>query len=238
MSGRPVRTPLVAITVLAAATLTLAAVQMMGGPDGSVGQPGSQSPSASSPAAQPSLTPVAISSCPVMPTAAASPSEIGNLDATGILLVAIGEQVQAGPACEMLAEAFSRALQLAMDHPDDFGYPWLDPATNELVFSVVTSEGRSLVDAAGTTVTVPYRIRAVAHSYGELQQIQDDVTYLRSEGVVDAELIYEVLPDDRDNRTLIVMSDLSRPLLEELASRFPPGAIAVQVDPNQAPTGY
>ena len=173
-----------------------------------------------------------------MPTTAASPSEAGVIDPTGILIVAIGEQVQAGPEFEVLALAFDQALRLAMDHPDDFGYPWLDPATNEVIFSVATSEGRSLAENAVITVTVPYCFRAVDHSYAELQQIQDDVTYLRSEGVVDAQLIYLVMPDQRDNRTLIVMSTLSRALLEELATRFPAEAIAVQIDPNQPPTGY
>jgi hypothetical protein len=103
---------------------------------------------------------------------------------------------------------------------------------------VVTAEGRALADDAAATIAYPSRIRDVAHSYAELEQIRDDVTYLRAEGVVDAELIYIVIPDHRDNRTMIVISEMSRPLLEELARRFDPDAIAVQVDPNQPRVGY
>ncbi|HEV8252475.1 MAG TPA: hypothetical protein VGQ66_03755 [Candidatus Limnocylindria bacterium] len=217
------------VTVLAIATLTLAAIQITGGRHQPVGERATQCPSAErSP----------IGSCVALPSTSPSLSAASTVDPTGILIVAIGEQVQAGAAGEVLAVAFSQALQFAMDHPDDFGYPWLDPATRELVFSVATNEGRSLIDAFGRTVTVPYRIREVEHSYTELQQIQNAVTFLRSEGVADAELIYKVLPDERDNRTLIVMSELSRALLQELAARFPPEAIAVQVDPNQPPLGY
>jgi len=40
------------------------------------------------------------------------------------------------------------------------------------------------------------------------------------------------VPDYRDNRALIAMSALSRPLLEYLAEHYPPDALAVQADPT------
>jgi hypothetical protein len=167
------------------------------------------------------------------------PSAASTLDPTGILLVDVGEQIQPPAACdEEQNMAFDSLLNLAMTHPMDFGYPWVDPVTNELVFSVVTAEGRSLAEEAAATIAFPSRIRDVIYSYAELQQIQTDVTYLRDEGVVDAELIHIVVPDQRDNRTMIVISEMSRPLLEELARRFGADTIAIQVDPNRLRVGY
>lgn len=153
-----------------------------------------------------------------------------NLDPTGILLVGIGENVQARPASEALAQAFDQALRIAMANPNDLGYPWLDPSTDELVLSAATGQGRRILETA--TFTVAHRIRDVAHSYAELQQIQDDVTRLLAAGVTDAQLIYMTYPDQRDNRTLITVSRMSRPLLEELARRFGSDAIAIEVAPN------
>jgi hypothetical protein len=158
---------------------------------------------------------------------AVSPS--ASADAAGILLVSVGEQVQARPPTEAIAVAFSRAMELAEANGDDLGYPWLDPANAELVLSVVTPRGRELVEAAGTTV--PHRTRDVAHGATDLRRIQDDVTLLHSRGVPNSELIYATIPDQRDNRTLIVISATSPSLLEYLAANYPADALAVMVDP-------
>jgi hypothetical protein len=157
----------------------------------------------------------------------ASPTD--KLDPTGILLVDVGEQVQAAPPTEELKVAFSRATELADANGDDLGYPWFDPASGELVLSAVTANGRAIVEAAG--ITVPYRIRDVVHGAAELERIQHEATLLRSEGIPGAELIYATGPDYRDNRTIIVISAMSRPLLDALAERFPADAIAVRVNP-------
>jgi hypothetical protein len=162
------------------------------------------------------------------PTLAPSPSS--NIDATGILLVQAGEEVQNGPVPRRLAGPFSDAMLLAETNGDDLGYPWIDPATGELVLSAVTPQGRDLILAAG--ITVPHRIRDVAHGAAELRRIQDDAALMNSQGVPGAELISMTLPDFRDNRALIVISAMSRPLLEYLAETYPVDAIAVQVDPD------
>jgi hypothetical protein len=225
---------IVAATALVAAVLTLGAIQLLAPPGSRTGEP-----RLSSSAPPPSAylpTPTVAMSCVPSPT---PPPSGSTVDSTGILLVPVGEQIQSPAACEEEQNlAFDVILRLAMAHSTDFGYPWVDPMTNELVFSVATEEGRSLADEVGATLTFPYRIREVAHSYAELEQIRNDVTYLRDEGVVDAELIYAVMPDQRDNRTMIVISEMSRQLLEELARRFDPDAIAIQVDPNQPRVGY
>src|SRR5258705_13046359 len=101
-----------------------------------------------------------------------------KLDPTGILLVSAGEQVQATPASEDFAVAFSDAMQLAEANGDDIGYPWIDPSSGVLVLSAVTPRGRDLLQAA--SISVPHRIRDVAHGAGELRRIQDEVTFLRS----------------------------------------------------------
>jgi hypothetical protein len=164
-------------------------------------------------------------------TAPAAPPS-ASVDATGILLVTVGEQVQAAPATEVLAVAQSDAMVLAEANGDDLGYPWIDPSNGELVLSAVTPRGRDLLEAAG--IIVPHRIREVAHGAGELRRIQDDATFLRSQGVAGAELIYETVPDQRDNRALIMISAMSRPLLEYLAAHYPVDALAVEVDPAGA----
>jgi hypothetical protein len=120
-------------------------------------------------------------------------------------------------------------LQLAEANGPDLGYPWFEASTGELVLSAVTPRGRELIEAAA--ITVPYRIRDVGHGATELRHIQDDATFLRSHGVPDAQLIYATIPDQRDNRTLIVISAMSRPLLEALAELYPPDAVAVRVNP-------
>jgi hypothetical protein len=235
---RPVGRILIgAATALVAAVLTLAAIQLLAPRGPQSGAPG---PSFSAPAPSlPLSTPTAAASCPGLPSPTAPVSAGNTLDPTGILLVAVGEQIQSPAACDEGHNiAYDVILRLAMAHPTDFGYPWVDPMTNELVFSVVTDEGRALAEEVGATLTFPFRTRDVTHSYAELQQIQTDVTYLSDEGVVDAELIYAVVPDHRDNRTMIVISKMTRPLLEELAKRYDPDAIAIQVDPNQPRVGY
>ncbi len=158
----------------------------------------------------------------------ASPS--ANLDSTGILLVGVGEQVQAGgPASEALKVAYSDAIVLGEANGNDVGYPWIDPS-GMLVVSAVTPRGRDLIQAA--RIAVPYRVRDVTHGAGELRKIQDDATFLLTQGVPGAEVIYMTVPDYRDNRALIVISAMSRPLLEYLAAHYPVDALAIQVDPG------
>lgn len=147
-------------------------------------------------------------------------------------MVDVGEKVQSGPPSEEVGAAFSLAMALAESNGHDLGYPWIDPASGELVLSVVTQHGREIVDAAG--ITVPHRIRDVTHGAAELRSIQDDVTFLHSRGVAGSELIYATAPDQRDNRALIVISAANEALLAYLAATYPPDALAVMVDPSGA----
>jgi len=152
------------------------------------------------------------------------------VDTTAILLVNVGERVQAEPHTEALKIAFSEAMELAQTNGNDLGYPWIDPSSGELVLSAVTQRGRDLLEAAANAV--PHRIRIVGHGTAELRRIQDEATFLHSQGVPGANLIYETLPDHRDNRTLLVIRARSDALLEVLASRYPAGTLAVEVNPD------
>ncbi len=204
-------------TVLVAAALTFGVLQVLG-PTGPGTGSGSRAPSPT-------------------PTTAPTPSSIAGVDSSAIIRVAPGENVQVGPASEDLLHAFDQAWTFAQAHADDVGYPWVDPGSGELVLSAVTARGRSLLGSEAADLTVPFRIRDVTHSFGELQRIQDEVTRLRAEGVTDADLIFATMPDHRDNRVLISMSAESRALIEALAQRFPADAIAIQVDPSRGPAG-
>ena len=168
------------------------------------------------------------------PVGSAVASAGASLDPTGILIVGPDYQLQSGSKDEAASMAFSQALQLAeQGNPSDLGYPWIDPATGGLVVSAATAHGRALLES--TTFGVPIRIRDVAHSCAELRKIQDDATFLNGQGVSDAVLIYQTGPDFRDNRAWITIARLSRPLLDELARRFPPDALIVVVDPTRYP---
>ena len=144
----------------------------------------------------------------------------------GILVVGAGEQVQARPPDGNIAAAFDIAMQLARANGNDLGYPWVDPTSGALVVSVVTEHGRELVEQAG--ISVPYSVRQVSHGVAELSKIQDDATGLTGEGMPGADLIFETLPDHRDNRTLLRIRSDSPELLQALATRFPADTLAVQ----------
>jgi hypothetical protein len=205
------------VTVLVAAALTFGALRLLG-PIGPSTASGTREPTPS-------------------PTAAPTPSATAGVDLGSIIRVAPGENVQVGPASENLLHAFDQAWTFAQSHADDLGYPWVDPNKGELVLSAVTARGRTLLESEAAGFSVPVRVREVTHSFAELQGIQDDVFRLRAEGVPDANLIYQTSPDHRDNRTLIVMSAESQPLLEALAQRYGADAIAVEVDPSRGPGG-
>ena len=158
------------------------------------------------------------------------PTPVASSERAGILAVGVGEKVQIGPPTEGLKQAMSDLQMLAENNGHDLGYPWFDEGTGELVASVVTPHGRELIDAAG--ISAPHRIRVVRHGAGDLDRIRDDVTFLTGQDVPGAELIYMTVPDWRDNRAMIVISAPSQPLLDALAARYPPDALAVQVNPT------
>lgn len=158
-----------------------------------------------------------------------------SLDRTGILLIGSSEQVRTTPHTEALRVAFGEATALIEAHPDDLGYAWIDPSKDELVVSASTTDGQRIW--ASAPISVPHRVRRVVHSAAELRRIQDDATALQSQRVRDADLILMTMPDQRDNRAMIVIRAPSRQLLDELAARFPADALAIQVHPDSQQAG-
>jgi hypothetical protein len=73
-----------------------------------------------------------------------TPSASASDAPSSILVVHVGEQVQAIPHGEIQANAFSKAMDLAQANGDDLGYPWIDPSSGELVVSAVTDHGREI----------------------------------------------------------------------------------------------
>jgi hypothetical protein len=176
---------------------------------------------------------VRLRGCRLLGSPTPSPAPSASVAPPGILFVEPGEKVQAGPPTEELKVVMSNAQVMADNNGDDLGYPWFDATTGELVLSVVTPHGRELIETAG--ITAPHRVRVVAHGAGLLRRIQDDATFLRTQGVPGAELIYQTVPDWRDNRAMIVISAMSQPLVDALTARYPADALAVQVNPAGAP---
>jgi hypothetical protein len=171
---------------------------------------------------------------PSSPSSLPTVASAASLDESGILIVGPDYQLQSGSQDEAIRSAFDQAMRLARDSkPNDLGYPWIDTSTGGLVVSAATARGRALLE--GTSFGVSVRIRDVSHSCAELQKIQDDATRLNAAGVTDALLIYETGPDYRDNLTWITIARFSRPLIDELARRFPPDALIVVVDPAGYP---
>ena len=181
------------------------------------------------------LLAVALAGCGAPPSSTV-PSAAANVDSTGILLIAPGEQVQGRPPNEAVAQAHSDAMVMAEANGLDLGYPWIDPATGELVLSAATPRGRQLIDAAG--IDVPHRIRSVEHGLKTLEAIKDGVTFLGGQGIEGADLIFMSGQDHRDNRALIGIREMSRPLLDYLAAHYPADAIAIQVDPTFGGGGF
>ena len=172
-----------------------------------------------------------LAGCGILP-ALSSPAESQPSTYSGIIMLTPGERVQHGPANEEMAVAFDKAWRFAEQHANDTGYPWLDPATDELVLSAATDDGRELLEAEAIRLAVPSRIRQVTYSFAELQRIQNDASDLRLQGgVPGADLIYKTYPDHRDNRTVISIAEMNEALLNELASRFGGDALAVEVAP-------
>jgi hypothetical protein len=158
-----------------------------------------------------------------------SSSASESTTAGGVLIVEPGAVVQSAPKSEAAAQRLSAAKVLTDQNGADLGYPWLDPSTGRLVLSAATPKGRDLISAA--QFAGPVDVRLVQHGAAELQRIQDDATLLAAQGVAGAQLIYETLPDERDNRALIVIRAMDLNLVSLLASRFPADALAVQVRP-------
>jgi hypothetical protein len=140
--------------------------------------------------------------------------------------------VQARPNSERQAQDLSDAQVFAQQHPDDVGYPWIDPRSDRLELSAASARGTSLLDRGRSAYSGATRIREVKYSYGDLEAIIDDIVTLSPQGVPDADVIAGVSQDHQRNRLVLWLSRPSERLLRELAKRHGTEAISVIVDPN------
>lgn len=136
--------------------------------------------------------------------------------------------------------AFDAALTLALENPNDLGYPWFETDTGTLDLSAADSKGKTILAGARSAAAisaVPTRLTTAQASVAELFNIGDAVTPLHSRGVPDADLIYMTEPDQRDNLIVITVSKASQKLTAALADQFGTTHIAVRVRPLDGTAG-
>lgn len=149
----------------------------------------------------------------------------------------VGPQVfQTAASNEDQASRFSMALQLAMDHPESFGYPNLDASTGVIEISMVNEDARALAGVLEPRLQ-PLAFRNVTRSFGELQAIGDEISRFAQAGVDGAELLWKTEPDHINNRIVATVTELHEGLFFELASRFGTESVAVRVNPVRPDVG-
>jgi hypothetical protein len=119
-----------------------------------------------------------------------------------------------------------------MKHPSDLAYPWVDPATGEVVLDTVTSKGRSL---AGR-----HRARAVTRSMADLDRIRHGAIGPGAADLPDSDAIYMTSTDAEHNRVVVTVDRRSERLVRALARRYGSQAVAVRVTgerPHTMPAG-
>jgi hypothetical protein len=163
----------------------------------------------------------------------ATAHQVGNLaverHASGIEIVG-PEVMQAIPADEKQAIAMSEALLFMSDHPNDIGYPRLEPATGALEISSASDQAASLVatELAPLIPDTPNTMRTVEFSYADLVGVSDAIIELIRSGADGFELVWEIEPDHVNNRLIINISAVDDSLLADLHKRFG-DAVAVRV---------
>jgi hypothetical protein len=176
-----------------------------------------------------------LSSCALLPC-------VERAHDSGVLLVC-AEPIRDMP--ESLKAASSFAYELASQHPDEFGYPWADPDTGELVLRVTGAAADPFVRAwtTGTATrgtgdkTLPLprpevavKLVTVDRSFRQLEAIKDGAVPPR--GLPDGDLIWQTAPDARRNAVAISIDHLSDALVRALAAKYGTAAIVIRVERN------
>lgn len=186
----------------------------------------------------------------LMGTTNIAATDAENVERQAYGLTILGPELRNGALAQStpVSREWSRAVMIAENSPEDYGYPWPDDATGQLVISVVNSRGAQSVQqwrAAGLVVTrgtksaraerpsVPIRVRTVRFSYSQLEAIKDEAISLSQAGVPDASNIWKTGPDWENNRVLITVDRRSNALFAALAARYGTEAIALVVDPDR-----
>jgi hypothetical protein len=174
---------------------------------------------------------------------------------TGIVLLGPIDYAKIEPFPDRLRQTWNDAYTLAQEvYPDDFGRPWADPTTDEVVVSAATANGYEIArrwvqsglrvpspkPGGPFTIDLPrpdvsVRIQTVRHSVLDLERLMDRVIDLRREDVPGADRIYSAGQDPEHDRVIIVTDRLNDQLLDAIAARFGVDVIAVRVDPRETP---
>lgn len=163
------------------------------------------------------------------------------------LLIVCPEPVEPYAAMpEEIKAAASSAWAVADDNPDDLGYPWADPATNDLEIRVVRPRGEAVVRdwMAGNAVKFGPKAHAIPppsarvtfvatdRSIRQLQEIQHSLAPPKD--LPDGDAVFMTGPDRRRNATVIGVDRLSDRLMRALAARYGTSAIVIHYDPDPA----
>jgi len=175
---------------------------------------------------------------------------------TGIVLLGpIDYNARIEPFPDSLRKAWNDAYTLAQEvYPDDFGRPWMDLTTGEVVVSAATANGAEIArrwvqsglrvpspkPGGPFTIDLPrpdvsVRIQTVRHSIRGLDRVVDGVIDLVRAGVPGADRIYSAGQDPEHDRVIIVTDRLNDQLLDAIAARFGVDVIAIRVDPRETP---
>ena len=166
---------------------------------------------------------------------AAGPTPAPLVDTAGIPVV---DTIDQGVSTsDSQNQAFSDAWVYAMDHPDDVGYPWIDPKTKALVLSYASPAGLEAQEQWRASAPVGTSLRSVKFSAGQLETIKHEAISLRSNGVPEADNILMTAPDEKANRVVITVSKASPQLFSYLADRYGTEAIALRLEPTTGTSG-
>jgi hypothetical protein len=158
----------------------------------------------------------------------------GDRHWTGLELVG-PEVMQISPKDEAQAGAISAAIQFAMDHPHDTSYPWVDESREVIQLSATSDAGMNLLTPLAAAQPTEHAVRKVERSLAEMEQLAYEVSRVRGSGMAGEEVIFRTEPDWKNNRIILVVSDVHDGLFKFLADTFGTEALAVRVDPDVRP---
>jgi len=172
-------------------------------------------------------------------SSAASAGSLATASSPNAGLIILGpdqSKGQAKPMSEATAQRLHELYLLGMKNPSHFSYPWVDPATGEVVIDVTSDIGNRLAHAfqpGKKSATATQRIRAVKRSWAQLEMVRDDIVHLATPGMAPGqESIVAIEPDGPNNRLVVTVDRLNNDLLQALVGLFGTEAIAVRYDPN------
>lgn len=152
------------------------------------------------------------------------------------LTILAADTVTPAALSEETAQRLHELYELGMKNPTHFSYPWVDPASGEVVIDITSERGDQLARAlsnGGRSAKVPQRIRTVQRSWAQFEQIRDDIVSATTSKLgPELDTIVEMEPDGPNNRLVITVDSLSKDLLAALAALYGTEAIAIRYDPQ------